>query len=984
MDDLASQLSDLDPDPNYYDNLITENHVFSTFDSVEDFLLSHSDSMTDNNFTTIFCQNIRSLNRNLDNFLCMFPENKMPDIFIFTETWHDINTPSIIPGYIGYHTVRQTGRSGGVSLYAKTHLNTCIVAQLSFANNSIELCTIKISNAINNLFVCGIYRPHSDSIDNFCAALENILNDNNVSSSHCIFAGDYNINLMSADAEVDRFTDMMRSHHYLQLISDITHPAHNISASSLIDHIWTNNLCNHSCGILKTGITDHYTLFLQIPFITEKISSGKINIKFRDCSESNKLSFENNLSHFNWDSLKSDDVNIYTNNFITALNNIYQESFPLKTKTVTQKYFNNPWHSPAVKKLSNARIKYHNLLKENIITQAEYARFRNKITSHVRSCKEKFYQNCFSRNFANIRATWKNIRLICNGYQDRSIDKITIDGINYKDSINVANLFNNFFINIANELDNNLPTCDDSPYSFVKLNTLPPLIFSPATLEECKQIISSLKESKQDINCISVKLFKDYHHYFLKAICNMVNLSLHTGKFPNCLKHAIVIPIFKKGDPCNISNYRPIALLPFISKIFERCIFNRLLNYATTCNLLTPHQFGFTKGKSTQDAIIMLTEQIYECFNKLDGSFCLNIFIDFQKCFDTINHTILINKLRLYGIDGLSLDLIQNYLTNRTQSVRIREAISSPLSIKIGLPQGSILGPLLFLFFINDLPNISNQFTPILFADDTTLSFHCANVDNANTLCNQELKKFFTWTQANRLSINLGKNKTYYIVHTYNRNIDMNSTTISLNNTILDNVNEGLFLGVTIDKELKYISHINNICKKIAKSIGIMFKLKNLKMPNCVLKQVYYSLIYPYLNYNICSYAGTYDTHLYRLKILQKRAIRILSNAPFLAHTDILFQANKILKFDDIYKLNIGLVMYENRNATRFLRNHSYNTRNRSDLLPDRARLTITENYLGVIGPNVWNNIPPEIQEAPSRDSFKHKYKNLLLLNYSH
>ena len=233
-------------------------------------------------------------------------------------------------------------------------------------------------------------------------------------------------------------------------------------------------------------------------------------------------------------------------------------------------------------------------------------------------------------------------------------------------------------------------------------------------------------------------MFKKFHHNFLPILCNIINLCFVSGVFPHCFKHATVIAIFKKGDSSDMSNYRPIAILPFISKIFERCIFTRITDYAITCNLLSPNQFGFSKGKSTQDAIMLLTEEIYNIFNDDDGSFCINIFIDFQKCFDTIDHEILIKKLEMYGITGIALDILKCYLSNRTQSVKMNGVISPALPVRRGVPQGSILGPLLFLFFINDLPNISNNVVSILFADDTTLSFRGSSITETNYLCSNE------------------------------------------------------------------------------------------------------------------------------------------------------------------------------------------------------------------------------------------------------
>ena len=247
---------------------------------------------------------------------------------------------------------------------------------------------------------------------------------------------------------------------------------------------------------------------------------------------------------------------------------------------------------------------------------------------------------------------------------------------------------------------------------------------------------------------------------------------------------------------------------------------------------------------------------------------------------------------------------------------------------------------------------------------------------------NQELDKLFKWATANKLSINFGKNKTYYIVHTF-RNLDLNDLVIEMDGNTLENSNEGMFLGVIIDRTLSYRSHIDHISSKISKSIGILFKLSNLKVPKSILAQVYYALIHSYLNYNICCYLGTSDANVNRLFLLQKRAVRIINGAGFLDHTDPLFYAKNILKIRDLYKLNVGLYMYERWDAGNYERNHSYNTRNRNDLLPRQTRLTVThDNSLSCIGPNIWNNIPDNIRNATSLSSFKYQHKTHLVSSY--
>ena len=322
--------------------------------------------------------------------------------------------------------------------------------------------------------------------------------------------------------------------------------------------------------------------------------------------------------------------------------------------------------------------------------------------------------------------------------------------------------------------------------------------------------------------------------------------------------------------------------------------------------------------------------------------------------------------------------LLRNYFSHRTQSVRIGKAYSSFKSITKGVPQGSIIGPLAFLYFINDLSNISEIFTSILFADDTTLSFKCNSTDQFNSVSNAEMHKFFQWASANKLSINVSK--TFYMIHSFrNFNDDLS---LEINNHKINKLNQGLFLGLNIDSKLNFKSHIDYISNKISKSIGILFKLSQFKASKSILRQTYFSLVHSYLNYNITCYAGTYDSHINRLLLLQKRAIRIINKSTFLAHTDPLFHSNKILKVQDLYKLNVGLYMYDNLEPGRYSVTHDYDTRNRNSLVPSRARITASDSSLSVAGPIIWNSVPLSIQQSPTKNIFKNSFKAHLLSNY--
>ena len=249
--------------------------------------------------------------------------------------------------------------------------------------------------------------------------------------------------------------------------------------------------------------------------------------------------------------------------------------------------------------------------------------------------------------------------------------------------------------------------------------------------------------------------FKICSPIILSVLTNLINSCFSNGIFPDCLKIGTIIPIHKKEDILDVKNYRPITLLPYLSKIFERALYVRLLNYFVRNDLFTKNQFGFLQGKSTSDAVLNFTEYQYTTLNLKE--FSINVFIDFVKAFDTIDHLILLKKLEKYGIRGLPLQLIASYLKDRKQAVRIGSAISSQAVINRGVPQGSVLGPLYFLIFINDMPRYLSNSYSILFADDCTLCYRGQSLNSTIELCNSQLKKLYEWTTSNKLTINFDK-----------------------------------------------------------------------------------------------------------------------------------------------------------------------------------------------------------------------------------
>jgi hypothetical protein len=628
--------------------------------------------------------------------------------------------------------------------------------------------------------------------------------------------------------------------------------------------------------------------------------------------------------------------------------------------------------------------------KDDDITH--FKKYRNILNRVIKAAKKLYQQNQFKNSMNDVRKTWKNINnLIKKCCKNEQIpDSVKYNDQVLNDPLEIANAFNDFYINIGQSVVASIPLNDELIDTMPAVNQINSFFLTPTCEDEVCKIIDQLKpKTSSGYDGISAKFLKQMSPAIIPPLTYVINLSFQQGTVPENMKKAKVLPIFKNGNSDEIKNYRPISFLPVFSKVLEKIVHKRLYAYLTKHDLLCASQYGFRKKCSTELGILEFQNRVLKHLqNKLH---CIGIFLDLSKAFDSLQHDTLISKLEHYGIRGIALKWFKSYLTDRTQYVHIPNIDSPPKLISCGVPQGSVLGPLLFLVHVNDLINCSKSGEFILYADDTTIIF--ANRDEQNLLStiNAELKNVSTWFNQNKLSINNEKTK-YMIFNT--RHVDFKSHTLLLNGKKIEKTDKMKFLGVIIQPDLSWEAHCSSKANTISQTLAALSRLKNL-LPQKEMKLIYNSLIESQLNYGILSYGNSSKKARKRLQLIQKRAIRILSKSKYNSHTDPLFKMMHILKIDDIFKLNCCKFYWKKLHNqlpqfhhSLLLTNDEYN-RNRQTRQTNDIHTLPVSNKLGQQSLNftistTWNALPPHIKSKSSMslECLTDHVKNYLLSFY--
>ena len=959
-----------------------------------------------NNFT-ILSTNIESIHSKI-NDLTIFVEQLREINFEFSaiclqECWITNTNTNLshlhINGYTCISQLSNIGRKGGLITFLNDNFTYRIITHNNTSLNW-ESQFLEISgNGLNKKTLIGnIYRPPRDLQDNlrsFIDEFSTILSSHDYNNYEIFLCGDYNINLLKINEnEINAdFLEMLTSHSFFPKITLPTRFSR--MNASLIDNIYcriSNNTLSSSAGILLKQFSDHQPCFLFVDSITTEIATPKtVRIQTNSAEALAKLSnelYEQNIT-----------TQISTNPFsnpnttydkvLSIIDNARLKHTPSKiVKFHRHKHKKQEWITKGILKSIKYRDKLYKQIKITDRNSISYNTHKTNLSTYnrilkqsIRIAKNIYYSSCFQRYKNDIKKTWATISNIMNKKVNKSEypEFFEIDGNKVYDKKEIANKFNSYFTNIGPKLAHDIH--DVNGKHFENFSTNKPdceLHFDQISVSDVNKIIDNLSSKTScGFDDISLKLLKFLKPVLATPITIIINQMLNTGIFPYKLKVAKIKPLYKKGDTSNFNNYRPISLLPSISKIFEKVIFQQTYSYFEQNNLLYTSQYGFRKGHSTEYAALELADRIIQQMD--ENKTPINIYLDLSKAFDTLNHSILIHKLKFYGINGTAIHLFKSYLSNRKQYVEYENNTSDTLLITTGVPQGSVLGPLLFIIYLNDIAKSSDIFDFICYADDTTLSSvlnYFGNSQSSSDNINIELKKVYDWLKVNKLSLNISKTK-FIIFHSPQQNVTI--PLLYVDNTYIECVKNFNFLGIYFNQHMSWKYHINHIAKNISKSNGILNRLKSL-LPTHVKVMIYNALILSKINYGILTWGYESESILK----LQKKAVRIIALANYNAHTEPIFKKLSILKIHDLFSI-CQLKLYHNYlnellphhfiNMNFKMNNevHHYSTRISTKLHVSKVKHSFAKRCIRYSLPNLINQSPSCITDK----LFTHSLKGL-------
>lgn len=867
------------------------------------------------NKLTIIHQNICSIQKNFDNFVIFLTRLKFsPDLIILTECRLSDDTPKFnINNYDCYYSQHYLNQNDGLAVFYKNSLQVSIEEPEFLDANCL---TIQVGQ---ELTICAIYRsPSFYYIQNFCSSLEKVIQS--FKTATCAIIGDMNIDIKIGTKDKRSIDYLDITGHY-GFYPGHLYPTHD---RNCLDHaLFKTTGTAAQVTVCDAGITDHDTLVIAM--------------ENKATCPNSKLDTENHTTKINYPSLIKDienidwtpiyqhtDVSIALANFTSTLSSKI-ELHSTKTILRNSKSIRKPWISENLLKCIRKRDLLHKEAKKkgnenDLSIQLRYKNYRNYCNNTIQNLKNEYERELLIKAKGDSKRTWTAVKKICNLKRENSPNSHLLNAEQEKRSS--LNVVNRYFCTVGDELAektmerlksteaelvNINHTLDDS-----KLLHCDSFFAQPTDEVEIHGIITRLKsDSAPGWDGIGNRVLKNAKHCLAAPITFLCNLSMETGTVPQEMKIANVCPIYKSGDKQVAANYRPISLLSSLSKILEKVMNKRLLNYLEHRNFLSKNQYGFRGNRSTEDAVTNLVDSVIAKLDK--GKKCTGVFLDLAKAFDTVSRPILLKKMETIGIRGTALGWFNSYLTDRRQRVGIGGLFSEYMSTKYGIPQGSVLGPTLFIIYINGLCELQLDNAEIFaYADDTAIIFHGKTWNDAHTMAEVGMQTIANWLSHNLLTLNTDKTKVVNFCVTKRTmaigqpplklHTCKNSNIINCGCAILEQTNSIKYLGVYIDCHLTWSKQIEYLSSRIRKLSHIFKKMRSISDASLI-NTLYLALCQSVLSYCIVSWGVASKTHLINIERAQRSVLKVAYHKKRRYSTDALYKETGLLRVRQLYIL---------------------------------------------------------------------------------
>ena len=959
--------------------------------------------------------NIRSLDTNKKRLKdLLYKSDVNPDVIAISETQlnDDYNLAKTdIDGYhplVYKHSVTGDSDYGGVGLYITKNLSYDSRPDLAFDFDGCETKFIELqTKQVNrkNVIIGAIYRhPHNNHeafYTNIGMLMKKITKKYSV-----ILCGDVNINTASKNraSTAKDYKNLLLSYGCVNLINKYTRiqtDINGLTTKTIIDHIITNLDTNQAeSGVITYHVSDHLPIFSMFDMnikrqrlqthVTKRFYNKSCKPQFIDTlKESLQNTFENTPNVF-------DNPDLALQKLVSEIQLAEGRAFPLKTLSRKKaKRRRRSWITSGILKSIDHRDKLfrEQLGKNDAQLSSDYRKYRNKVTRIIEKAKDMDFLKSFQSIVDNPKKVWCKInsKFLHKKHCGSALPSEIIVGQEHiTDQSEIANKLNEHFVNKAHILASKLPNSDISV-----LDSMKPRNENSITSWDYFLVQEILDIIKNDICINKSSGFDNVHAVLIKwsaeviapILVKIFNRCCELGEYPSCLKTAKVTALHKGSDRSSVDNYRSISVLTHINKIFEKLLHARLNDFITKHQILENNQYGFRKKHSTSHGITHLHETILESIEK--KKVCVALFIDLKSAFDTIDHQILEQKLDHYGVRGKALKLLSSYLKNRKQFIKAGDIESAILLVLCGVPQGSVLGPLLFIIYINDIVTCSELGT-LLFADDAVLTTSHDSLKYLERKFNAEIRKMHRWFITNKLTLNLKKTKFMIFSTKRKKKAKENKFRININRYCIKQVSEMKYLGVILDNKLNWHNHIQFLCTKLAKAAGIIYKIRN-RAPQSVLKLLYHSLVGTYLRYGIISWGSAKTTALSKLRSLQNKVVHYITQSSQAINLTTKYAKLDILMLDEIYMLEVSKFMYKSASLSLpssfneyFMNiNHQHNTRAKvnADLIFPRPRTNLGKQSIKIMGVKVWNEIPTDIRNSTTLNSFCTQIKSYITQN---